>query len=205
MKVIIVGGGVAGLSAYLQLNKLFPAPCSHEITIYEAHKPGLPRGGQSIPGASAPLNLLTDSAAVVGNVIALVPATLRLLRCIDGGLYDLFQSRGYRNETYRFRTARGHELALKATDDNRLPRECTVSCPRALLRDCLLEIAGESNVRYRKVVAVDLDGAKPVVHFADGREESADLVIGADGARSVVKEAIFGPAGDAARFSPHYE
>ncbi|KAK1621895.1 hypothetical protein BDP81DRAFT_455850 [Colletotrichum phormii] len=208
MKVIIVGAGVAGLSAYLQLKKLLPKSTLEDIRIYESHRGQPPVTGEANQHQVLETEpaALTDSATVVGNIIALTPTTLRLLRYIDEGLYYLFQSRGYQNETYRFRTARGHSLATTATDDGRSPREYTVSCPRAMLRDCLLEIVGENNVKYRKVVAVHLNnGAKPIVRFADGREESADLVLGADGVRSVVKEAIFEPAGDATLLSPHYE
>ncbi|KAK1569918.1 uncharacterized protein LY79DRAFT_674364 [Colletotrichum navitas] len=180
MKVIIVGAGVAGLSAYLQLKKLLPRSILEDILVFVV--------------------------SIVGKIIALTPTALRLLRYIDEGLYDLFQSIGYQNETYRFRTARGHPLATTATEDGRGPREHTVSCPRAMLRDCLLEIVGEHNVQYREVVAVHLSGGtRPIVRFADGREESADLVLGADGVRSVVKKAIFEPAEDATLLSPHYE
>jgi 2-polyprenyl-6-methoxyphenol hydroxylase-like FAD-dependent oxidoreductase len=155
------------------------------------------------------LAAVTDSAEVVGNMIALTPATMRVLRYIDEGLYRLFLSRGCQNKTYVFNTARGHSLGMRDTgDDGQLPTsEHTVSCPRAVLRRCLLEIVGETNVQYDKVVSVNLvPGSKPVVRFADGRQESADLVLGADGVRSVVKTAVLGPEQDAAaRFSPHYE
>ncbi|KAK2033562.1 FAD/NAD(P)-binding domain-containing protein [Colletotrichum zoysiae] len=196
MKVIIVGAGVAGLSAYLQLKKLLTGPGSHTIVIYEAHR------NQSLndkpnPEALSETTTLTDSSAVVGNVIVLSPTALRVLRHIDEGLYDLFQSRGYRNDTYRFRTARCHPLSTTSTDDKKTPREYATSCPRALLRDCLAEIVGESNIQYRKIIAVDLGGANPVVRFSDGGEETADLVLGADGVRSVVKTAIVGSALDA--------
>jgi len=41
-------------------------------------------------------------------------------------------------------------------------------------------------------VAVDVDGERPVVAFADGNTESFDLVIGADGIHSAVRTSLFG-------------
>jgi 2-polyprenyl-6-methoxyphenol hydroxylase-like FAD-dependent oxidoreductase len=51
----------------------------------------------------------------------------------------------------------------------------------------------EGVVRYRKVVEVrEGEDRRPGVAFEDGSVESADLVVGADGVRSVVKKGIFG-------------
>lgn len=96
----------------------------------------------ALPGSST----LTDSSAVVGNVIALIPPNLQLLCYIDQDLHGLFQARGYRNETYRFCTAPGHHLRMKASGDNKLPRDGTVSCPRAFLQGFLMEITGKRKV-----------------------------------------------------------
>ncbi len=69
----------------------------------------------------------------------------------------------------------------------------------------LKEAVGEGKILYRKVVEVDLSGGpKPVVRFEDGGEEEADLVVGADGVRSVVKKGVFG-AEDEGVYAPHYE
>lgn len=204
MKIIIVGAGVAGLSTYLQLRKVLPSFSSHTIHIYESHKPRENAPSAISKSALASQHDLTDTAAIVGNSIALVPSSMRLLKYIDTKLYDIFKSRGYVNEAYTFKTARGHLIAVTPTGDKGFPPEYTVSCPRYGLRECLLAVVGEDKVQYRAVVTVNLSGEKPVVKFADGGEESADLVIGAEGVRSAVKKAIFGEDNDH-QYAPHYE
>lgn len=204
MKIIIVGAGVAGLSTYLQLRKVLPNPDLHTILIYESHGPRktAPQGTDS---SSPPLQHdMTDTAAVVGNSIALVPSTMRLLKYIDPRLYEIFRLRGYVNEAYTFKTARGHLIAVTPTGDNGSPPEHTVSCPRYGLWECLHEVVGEDNIHNREVVQVDLSGKRPTVRFADGGLDDADMVVGADGVRSVVKKALFGRE-DERRYAPHYE
>lgn len=194
MKIIIVGAGVSGLSLYLQLSKVLPSFSSHEIKIYESHNPQAP----------TKLDGLTDTTAIIGNSIALAPNSVRLLAYIDPKLCDIFKARGYVNKAYTFRTARGHTLAITPTADAKLPEEGSVSCPRDCLRHCLCEVVGEDKIQYRRVAEVDLSGEKPLVRFEDAGEEIADLVVGADGARSVVKRAIFGEK-DHSEYALKYE
>ena len=121
MKVVIVGAGVAGLSTFLQLRKVLPSSSSNTIRIYEAHEPqGLSSSNGSGPSFSNYGNL-TDTTAVIGNSIALVPSSIRLLKYIDARLYGLFKARGYENESYTFKTARGHRIAVTSTSDNVFP------------------------------------------------------------------------------------
>lgn len=51
----------------------------------------------------------------------------------------------------------------------------------------------ERYVGGRKITSVTQDAAGTTVHFADGGEERADLVIGADGIDSIVRGAVVGP------------
>ncbi|KAL1845138.1 hypothetical protein VTK73DRAFT_1055 [Phialemonium thermophilum] len=210
MKIIIVGAGVAGLSTYLQLRKLLPSFDSHTVVIYDSHKP--PSRRTVSQSSASPLeaspsgpHVLTDAAAVVGNSIALAPRSVHLLGRIDSTLHDLFTARGYANEHFTFKTARGRVLAVTSTADARFPGERTISCPRHVLWECLHEVVGEDRVQHRQVASVDLDGPRPVVRFAEGGgQEEADLVIGADGVRSVVKRALFGED-DETRYAPRFE
>lgn len=202
MKIIIVGAGVSGLSTYLQLCKLLPASDSHTILVYESQKPS-----ETVATSCRPLPKaedITDSTTVVGNSIGLGPSSVRLLKYIDNRLYNLFKAQGYVNHSYTFKTARGHTLAVNSTGDRGCPEEYTISCPRESLRQCLHKVVGEDKIRYRKVIKVDLGGRKPLVKFADGGEEEADLIVGADGVRSIVKKAIFGQDNEG-KYAPRYE
>lgn len=205
MKIVIVGAGVSGLATYLQLHKLLPpSPHPHRILIYESHEPRRSTCRGAFTPSSPGEQSLTDSAPVVGNSIALAANAVRLLKSIDPRLYDVFKDRGYVNKSYTFRTARGHTLAVTSTGDRESPEEFTISCPRHVLWECFHEVVGEDNIEYRRVIEIDLSGEKPVVKLADGGEEDADLVIGADGVRSIVKKSMFGKE-DESKYAPRYE
>jgi 2-polyprenyl-6-methoxyphenol hydroxylase-like FAD-dependent oxidoreductase len=108
------------------------------------------------------------------------------------------------SRSYTFRTARGHTLAVLSSGDGGSPEEYTISCSRHQLWRCLYEIVGENNVQHGEVVDVELEPDRAVVRFADGASRIADLVIGADGVRSVVKRVIFGEE-DKKCYAPVYE
>ena len=205
MKIVIVGAGVSGLATYLQLRKLLPSAL-HPLTIivYEPHEFRGSNRRSAPTQSSGEEKSLTDSTTVVGNTIGLAANAVRLLKSIDPRLYDILKARGYVSKSYTFRTARGHTLAVTSTGDKECPEEYTISCPRHVLWECLHEVVGEDKIECRKVIGVDLSGEKPVVKLADGGEEEADLVIGADGVRSIVKKAIFGQD-DESKYAPHYE
>jgi 2-polyprenyl-6-methoxyphenol hydroxylase-like FAD-dependent oxidoreductase len=59
---------------------------------------------------------------------------------------------------------------------------------RVVLRDMLLESIEPSSIQWdRKAIAATVVDDRPVVQFADGSTASADLIVGADGASSVVR------------------
>ncbi|PPJ52665.1 hypothetical protein CBER1_10890 [Cercospora berteroae] len=198
MKIIIVGAGVSGLATYLQLTQHLPRILEAEIVIYESRL-------DANNDLSAPLDadeILSDSTAVVGNSIILPPTSIRLLRRISPHLHSLFKSRGFENHAFTIASARGHTIARIPTDDGNFPQEYPISCPRWVLWECLRDTVGKERITLGKVIRVDQDGERPVVYLEDGRSDTADLVVGADGVHSVVKRALFGTA-DA--FAPQFE
>ncbi len=65
---------------------------------------------------------------------------------------------------------------------------------RADLHDALRAALGEGQITLdARCVALKQDETTVTVHFADGREASGDLLIGADGIHSVVREHVAGP------------
>ncbi|KAK0723361.1 hypothetical protein B0T26DRAFT_706259 [Lasiosphaeria miniovina] len=204
MKIIIIGAGFSGVSTYLLLRRMLPPP-EHTITLYDAHDPRAVRLRSGRDGLASPEEATRDSAATVGNIISLEPPAVRLLRFIDHKLYDTFKARSYVNRHYTLRSARGHTLAVIPTADGKLPAEHTLSCPRFDSWQWLHEHVGyDDSVCYRRATEVDLARGRPVVHFADGSRDDADLVVGADGVRSVVKKALFGHE-DESSYGPAFE
>ncbi|TKI05112.1 FAD-dependent monooxygenase [Martelella alba] len=63
--------------------------------------------------------------------------------------------------------------------------------------DLLSMLAGLLDTRYvvlnARCVSVSNRGETAVARFADGREFEADLIVGADGAHSIVRDHVFGP------------
>lgn len=217
MRIIIVGAGVSGLSTYLLLEKLLPPILGKttrklEFLIYDSHI-SIPAGTGAGSGAGA-----------IGNTSILPPTSIKILQQIDPELYTLFKSQGFENHAFTIRSARGHALAklptttttttaTTATVDQK--EEYAISCPHAVLKECLREIVGrrEQSILQGKVVDVELRGGesldgnqKPRVKFSDGRPAvEADLVIGADGVHSVVKRAVFGQEADEKHYAPEFE
>jgi len=203
MKIIIVGAGFSGVSTYLLLRRMCPPP-EHDVILYDAHDPREMQLRLEGLASPAPDRGTQDSAAVVGNIISLEPPAVRLMRYIDPKLYETFKARSYTNQYYTLRSARGHTLAVIPTADGALPVEHTLTCPRYDSWRWLHEHVGYDHIRYRRVTKVDLSGDRPIVYFADGGRDDGDLVVGADGVRSVVKRALFGDENET-KYGPAFE
>lgn len=214
MRIIIVGAGVSGLSTYLLLEKLLPPILGKttrklEFLIYDSHI-SIAEGEGSGAGA-------------IGNTSILPPTSIKILQQIDPELYTLFKSQGFENQAFTIRSARGHSLAKLPTTTTTTATKATVhpkeeyaiSCPHAVLKECLREIVRRRGqpILHGKVVDVELRGGesldgnqKPRIKFSDGRPAvEADLVIGADGVHSVVKRAVFGQEADEKHYAPEFE
>jgi 2-polyprenyl-6-methoxyphenol hydroxylase-like FAD-dependent oxidoreductase len=118
---------------------------------------------------------------------------------------------GHQIRCWAMSTARGFKIvdadvvAIKARQDKSTQQTATIDGGGLydgiiiarqswweILRDRVLEIAPDVVVK-KKVIEVVIGGCvtKNQVIFEDGRSEEADLVIGADGLRSVVRQAMF--------------
>ncbi|KAK0639176.1 hypothetical protein B0T16DRAFT_439836 [Cercophora newfieldiana] len=195
MRIIITGAGISGLSTYLFLRKHLPPSLSYTIHIYESHRPRPSTTTNSQPHS---FETLSASTALVGGGLGVSPNGMRTLYALSPSLHTAVSAQGFPCEKFLFLGENGWTLGVQRTGDNggydgpNGREEVCVSSSRHGLWQCLMEAVGEGVVRYRKVVGVDVKGSVKIVRFEDGGEEECDLLVGADGVRSVVRGCLFG-------------
>lgn len=208
MRIVIIGAGVAGLSSYLFLNKylLRDAPNEHSVQIYEAYD--VHRMKYNAPGAEAVKDNSTDeplfSSKLIGNAIGIGKNGLSVLGRIDddGETLSNFERSGCKVSKWRIGTARGWRIAdasvqssTNKNDGGKGQATDTIMIARQvaweILRNLVLSIDSEAIAQKRVLKVETLSDGKVSVQFADGSLDIADLLIGADGLRSVVRRTIF--------------
>lgn len=214
MKIVIIGAGISGLSTYLLLRKHLPTPSPpaqpHSIYIYETydttrvlnHKSGVHPGSHE----------QNANSIGIGGGLGIMPNGLNVLKRLDESLFHDVVRNGHPMLTFKMSNARGWTLAkLPVLSHDEPPLSC-VMVARQALWNCLRVNVPDSAIVTKKVSAViaAVGEQKNVLKFADGSpDEEFDLVIGADGLRSVVRRAIFSSSGDGKQtedqFPAHYE
>ena len=169
-EIAIVGGGIGGLAAAAFLHRAGLA-----ATVYEQ----------------------AGELSEVGAGVVVAPNAARLLRAL--GVLGAFEERAVPLETgWEFRRWRdGAVLSSEdlATKCERLYGERTYTAHRADLLDAVKRAVPADSVRLgKRCVALDADGPRPTLTFADGERVAADVVIGADGIHSMVRAALTAPA-----------
>ncbi|KAM7184093.1 hypothetical protein V8F33_013196 [Rhypophila sp. PSN 637] len=218
MKIIIVGGGISGLATYLYLRKLLPAAPSssslHTIHIYESHRPQntISSDTQDTARNATSISTLSSSTQTVGGGLGVSPNGMRILHDISPSLHGAVTAQGFPCEKFIFMGENGWTLGVVPTGDKggyegpSAREEVCVSSLRgglwACLKDHVDETYGTDVFKYEKVASTRpaAAGKKTVVVFKDGREEEADLVVGADGVKSAVRRGLFGDG----NFEPIY-
>ncbi|KAK3077871.1 hypothetical protein LTS18_009037, partial [Coniosporium uncinatum] len=206
MQIVIVGGGIAGFSAYLFLRKRFkshPSLSSISIKIFESHNtsPTPEHVNATLEGQQG----LASSSAIVGGGLATSPNGMRVLRDLDLGIHRAFTEQGFLCEHFTFKAARGFQLVKASTSDGRKPPEYSVSSSRHGLWDCLRKAVEPEAIVFKELSEiVKQQNGRLLLRFVKGGDEEADLVIGADGVRSAVKKAMFGEENDE-KYAPRYE
>jgi 2-polyprenyl-6-methoxyphenol hydroxylase-like FAD-dependent oxidoreductase len=165
-KVLIVGGGIAGMCAAIELRKR---------------------------GAQVDLVEIDPHWRVYGAGITLSGPTLRAFT--EVGVIDAIMERGWCADGVDICTAEGQKIGELPT-----PRTGRPDVPGGggILRPMLARILRHHTLASGTAVrcgtsfrSTEPDGDGVIVAFTDGRAERYDLVIGADGLHSKVREAVF--------------
>jgi 2-polyprenyl-6-methoxyphenol hydroxylase-like FAD-dependent oxidoreductase len=168
MRVIIIGSGIAGLSAAIGLRKV-----GIEATIYER----------------------ATELREVGAGISLWANALVALDHLGAG--DAVRSRAVSLTRSEVRAQEGRKIQFAIAADQ-IERQIGVSpvmamIHRADLVGALAELLPEGTARYGyECVGVEQIGDRAQVRFANGHIDEADAVVGADGIHSVVRATLFG-------------
>jgi len=169
MKVIVIGAGVGGTSAALTLQKL-----GHEVVVYDRMRENRPVG--------AALSLWSNGVKVL-NWLGLGPQVAAL----GGRMDDMAYYDGHTgDELCRF------SLAPVTAQTGQRPYPVA----RADLQQLMMDAVGSAHIHLGKqLTGVAESHGVVTATFADGSTDTADLLIGADGARSLVRDYVTEPTG----------
>lgn len=165
LKILVIGGGIGGLAVSRAL---------------------------ALRGARVTVLEQAPEIAEVGAGIQVSPNGFAVLRAL--GLDAALGERSVQGETISLRDYRGGEVLR--LDLRRLARRDYYFVHRADIIDLLAEGARAAGVRIRllqQAVTVE-PGAPPRVTLQTGDTREADLIVGADGLHSVVRQALNGKA-----------
>jgi 2-polyprenyl-6-methoxyphenol hydroxylase-like FAD-dependent oxidoreductase len=174
LSIAIVGAGIGGLAVAAALRRI-----GFAATVYEQ----------------------AEAFARVGAGIQQSPNAVKVHRGL--GIEDRLRQVAFAPTSSLNRDA----ITGKVTNDHPLGRaaEERYGAPYLTLHrgDLHAALAGlvpvQSIVRGKKLVRIEARGARVTLAFADGTEVEADLVIGADGTHSIVRDHVAGP--EQARFT----
>lgn len=172
-RVAVIGGGIGGLAAAHALRRR-----RVEVTVYEA----------------------TPELKEIGAGVALGPNAMKALRAIE--LDDAVRKIGWESEFQTLRNGLNGRVISKTPRSVAAHQYGTGGCSahRADLLDALAgNLPKELVVLSARCDGVRNEGSTAVAHFTNGDEIEADVIIGADGIHSRVRESLFGP--DAPRFT----
>ena len=165
-KIMVAGGGIGGLAAAIALRR---AGC--EVVIFE-------RAAQ-LREVGAGLLLAANAQKALGK-LGLAEAVARLGTSASAG-----EIRSWHGKVLTSIPAAGLEKKIG------MP---SAAVHRTDLQALLVREVGERTLRFgAEVRRFEQDESGVRVLFADGSEEAADILVGADGLRSRVRAGLFGP------------
>ena len=167
MRIAIVGAGIGGAGAGIALARL-----GHEVTVYEQVRENRP----------------------VGAALSLWPNAVKVVNWL--GLGEELAALGGRMERMAYRDGRTGELLcdFSLAPVAEFTGEPAYPVVRADLQNLLWERLGPDRIRLgMRLTEVGQERDEAVAVFEGGERVTADLLIGADGARSIVRDFVAGP------------
>jgi 2-polyprenyl-6-methoxyphenol hydroxylase-like FAD-dependent oxidoreductase len=165
-RILIIGGGIGGLAAGLALRR-----AGIDVAVFE----------------QAPV------LSEIGAGITLWTNAIKALQSLNAA--DSICESGNFIERGELRSWRGDVLV--ATPVGEIGRKLgapSVGLHRAVLQREMLAKLDEDIVHLNATcVKIEQDSQGVTAHFSDGHSERGAVLIGADGLRSTVREALFGP------------
>jgi len=172
-RIVIIGGGIGGLAAALALER---------------------RGGEVIVCEQSPMH------SEIGAGLNLTPNAVKAFRAL--GIEDKVEDIGWGSEFLIIRSWKsGRLISRQRRGDYRKQFGApNLTVHRADLLDVLLSALKTTDIRLgMRCVAVEAGEHGAAARFADGSAIDADILVGADGIHSVVRDNLFGT--DAPRFT----
>ena len=163
IKVAVIGAGYAGATAALALNRL-----GANVTVYEQ----------------------AQEIKEVGAGIGLRPSTMD--QFLKLGISDVIGSVTTPSDFFEILTEQGHRIAMEEWPEKEAFGASTHFVHRGDFIDVLLSVLPKGMVKLNhKLVTITDNGSTATATFENGTSIEADLIIGADGIRSQVRNHLF--------------
>ena len=165
MKIAIVGAGMGGLAAAATLRRI-----GAEVSVYEQ----------------------AGRFARIGAGIQMLPNSMKVLRGL--GVEQKLRGFAFAPRSHLNRVWDTGEVQAELPMPESRYGAPYLCMHRGDLHEALLSAVPPEIVHLnKKLIGIEDRNQKPVLRFADGSSAAADLVIGADGVHSRVRELILGP------------
>jgi salicylate hydroxylase/6-hydroxynicotinate 3-monooxygenase len=128
----------------------------------------------------------------IGAGIQMMPNSMKVLRGI--GVEDRLRKRAFAPYSHLNRVWDTGEVTTELAMPETLYGAPYLCMHRADLHDALASVVPDGMIELnRKLEGLDRKGGQVTLSFADGTKAKADLVIGADGVHSTVRDILLGP------------